>query len=335
MTDVSENVQVALTERKEKLALFNLKKQRVSDLLAGYKSQIAQALPRFLTPDVMIRTALTATIRRPELLDCTGHSLISCVLTSAQLGLRPDDFLGEAYLIPFNNKKKGVKECQIIVGYKGLVTLAMRSGQVASCKAVAVYAANESDGDYFDYDEGINEKLEHKAVGLDDPDRITHFYAIVRYVGGGHVFKVMTRKQVENVRDKSKNYMHAKVKSDTVWATNFEEMGCKTVLRRVMKFVPLSPELSRAVALDEAADMGKQNPGIELINEAPELADDVIGEIIQEDEQEKEDLKAEKVQKDKDNRAQRSDAVTSATAELINKKVLAKSGRKPGASTDK
>lgn len=331
MADATTTVQTALTERQEKLAVFNIKKQRVSDLLAGYKSQIAQALPRFMTADVMIRTALTATIRRPELLDCTGHSLISCVLTASQLGLRPDDFLGEAYLIPFNNNKKQVKECQIIVGYKGLVTLAMRSGEVASCKAVAVYGANEPDGDYFDYDEGLNEKLEHKSVGLDDPDRITHFYAIVRFKGGGQVFKVMTRKKVEGVRDKSKNYIHAKIKSETVWATNFEEMGCKTVLRRVMKFVPLSPELARAVALDEAADLGKQNPGIELINETPELADDVIGEIIQEEEQEQQENRTDKAQKEKTRRSERSEAVTSATADLINKKVKAKSGKQPTA----
>lgn len=335
MSNVTDNVQQGLTERQQQVELFNKKKNKVSDLLHRNRDQIKQALPSFMSADVMIRTALTATIKRPELLDCTGHSLISCVLTSAQLGLRPDDVLGEAYLIPFNNNKKQVKECQFMIGYKGLITLAMRSGQVLSVKANAVFAANEQDGDYFDYDEGLNEKLEHKSVGLSDPTRITHFYAIVRFKGGGHTFKVMTREQVEAVRDKSKNYMHAKDKNSTVWGTSFEEMGNKTVLRRLMKYVPLSPELARAVALDEAGEVGRQNTSIDFMDENPDYTEDITAEILNEQEADAQEQQDTRQQQQQTERQQKSANVTSKTAELINKKVKAKNGKEqsnPGAA---
>jgi recombination protein RecT len=94
------------------------------------------------------------------------------------------------------------------------------------------------------------------------------------------VFRVMTRAQVEAVRNESKNYKYARNKAETVWAKHFEEMGCKTVLRRLMKYVPLSPEFSRAIALDEAADAGIQNTSIEFIDQMPEFTEDVAHEIV-------------------------------------------------------
>lgn len=268
------------SERQLQVEAFNKKKAKVSDLINSYKSQIAQALPKMLTPDRMIRTCLTAMMRNPDLLDCTGHSLISCILTSSQLGLMPDNVLGECYLIPFNNTAKGNKECTFIIGYKGLLTLALRSGQVQSITAQAVYAANEPGGDVFDYDLGLNEKLEHKPSGMSDPAKITHFYAIVRMKGGGHVFNVMTRAQVEAVRNESKNYKFSKYKEKTVWGLYFEEMGKKTLLRRLMKYVPLSPEVANVIALDESADAGKQNISLNFVEEIPEFTEDVTAEVL-------------------------------------------------------
>jgi recombination protein RecT len=131
----------------------------VSNLLQTYESTLKNALPTFLTPQRMIRVALTAMSKNPQLLDCTQPSLMGCILTAAQLGLLPDEVLGEAYLIPFKNTKKGTLECTFIVGYRGLCQLAMRSGQVKSVQARAVFAAGEPDGDQFVYEMGLDEKL--------------------------------------------------------------------------------------------------------------------------------------------------------------------------------
>lgn len=315
-----EEIEARRQQKQVELEVFNKKKQRVSDLLNSYKSQIAQALPKILTPDRMIRTALTAMLRKPELMDCTGHSLISCILTAAQLGLMPDDILGEAYLIPFFNGRKQVLECQLIPGYKGLCTLAMRSGQVKSITAVAVYNAKrlidpKREGDHFDYELGLNEKLEHKPVGLTDSNLITHFWGLVRLVSGGVTFRVMTRAQVEAVRDESKNYIKAKNKADTVWAKSFEEMGCKTVIRRVLKYVPLSPEVARAIGLDEAAEMGSQKISIDFIDETPEFTEDITHEIVKETEQQQQEQENEQ----REQVLNKADAVVGSTMDAINK----------------
>ena len=237
------------------------KQQKVSDLLEKFKGSISQALPKHITPDRMTRVALTAMTRTPALLECTPHSLISAVMTAAQLGLMPDSILGECYLIPFKNNAKQVTECQIIIGYKGLCALAMRSGQVKSVQARAVFMANGvtaegEKGDDFEFELGLNEKLKHVPNGLKEDKYITHFYSIVKFNNGGHVLNVMTIEEVLKIRNESKNYAFARDKASTIWGKYLEEMGCKTVLRRLMKYVPLSPELQRAVGIDEAAAAG-------------------------------------------------------------------------------
>lgn len=275
---------------------------KVASLLEMYKSSIAQALPKHITPDRMIRVALTAMVKQPDLLYCTSHSLIEAVMTAGQLGLMPDSVLGECYLIPFNNNKKGVKEAQIIIGYRGLCALAMRSGQVKSVQARAVFAANGAsedgeEGDHFEYELGLDEKLKHVPKGIKDDKYITHFYAIVKFNNGGHVLNVMTRTEVEKIRDESKNYMYAKDKANTIWGKYFEEMGCKTVLRRLMKYVPLSPELQKAVSMDEAADLGKQNLGAEILQDPAtpeEFKDAVYAEVYEEQQNEEKEAQQEK-----------------------------------------
>lgn len=298
---VSPEQQKAL-EEKQKRELYIQKQNNVNALLEKYKGSIAQALPSFLTADRMLRVFLTAISRTPALMDCTQHSLMSSILTCSQLGLSPDSILGEAFLIPFKNKKKKITECQLIIGYKGLLGLARRSGQMQRIGARPVFAAQSTlkgndllqavasgkeIGDYFKYSFGLEETLEHEPGSITDPDRITHFYAVAKFANGGHIFNVMTRKQVEKVRDESPNYKYAEYKNSTVWATAFEEMGNKTVLRRMMKFLPLSPDLQRAIGLDEAAEYGSQPIAAELLDDLAtdeEMKGAVTAEIFQESE---------------------------------------------------
>lgn len=285
-----ENQNLQPQQQQPQQLTLKQKQSNVASLLNSYKTSIAQALPKHLTPDRLMRVFLTASVKNPALLDCTQHSLISSILTIGQLGLMPDDVLGECYLIPFNNTKKGVRECQIMIGYKGLCSLAMRSGQVKSVQARAVFAANTvfengAKGDLFEFEMGLDEKLKHIPNGIKDPNFITHFYAVVKFNNGGHVLNVMTRQEVEAIRNESANYKFSKNQSDTIWFKYFEEMGCKTVLRRLMKYVPLSPEIQQAIGTDEAGDYGKQNMGIDLMadpNTPPEVSEAIEAEIITE-----------------------------------------------------
>src|ERR1051326_6456109 len=109
--------QTAVTSRKD-----------IKVLITGeqFKLAVAQALPKHLTPDRFIPTALTAMTRTPKLAECDQASFFAALMTLSQLGLEPDG--RRAHLIPFENRKRGVVECQLIIDYKGLVELAYRSG---------------------------------------------------------------------------------------------------------------------------------------------------------------------------------------------------------------
>jgi recombination protein RecT len=165
-------------------------------------------------------------------------------MACAQLGLEPDGVLGQAYLVPFRGK------VQFIAGYRGLLTLARNSGEISSIQAHEVCQNDE-----FSYGYGLNEHLDHKpAEG--ERGEVTHFYAYAKFKDGGHVFEVMTRRQVEAVRDKSEGYRAFKsgaIKS-TPWGDHFVEMGRKTAIRRISKYLPLS--VQKAASFEDAVDRG-------------------------------------------------------------------------------
>lgn len=282
------------TDRKE-IEVRKQKQQKVQDLLDLYRGSIAAAMPSTLTPDRMIRAVLSATVRTPELLDCTQYSLMGAVLTVAGLGLMPDGTTGEAYLTAVRRGK--IIEANFIVGYKGLCTLAYRSGLVASIVARAVY-----EGDEFDYELGLNEKLKHIPKGNTNPAQITHFYSIVRMVNGGHSLDVMPVDVVNKARDESENYIQAPVKEETIWHKNYADMGCKTVLRRNLKYTPFSAEVAKAIAHDELGDVGKQNMKLEVLQElatTDEMKDAAYAEVIETEHEKKEKLRQEAIQRNK------------------------------------
>lgn len=230
----------------------------VKSFFESQKSTLAAVLPKHVSPDRMLKIALGALRTTPKLMECTVESLMGAVVQCSQLGLEPNTPLGHAYLIPFEKKKKSGNqwvtdkvETQIVIGYKGLIDLARRSGQVVSIAAHAVHA-----NDHFDYAYGLDEKLEHKpAMSARGP--VIAFYAVAKLVGGGHAFEVMSAEQVNEIRDASQNYKFARDKEKTVWGQHYEEMGRKTVLRRLFKYLPVSIELATAAAIDDVGAGGK------------------------------------------------------------------------------
>lgn len=221
-------------------------KDQVKHLLNQYSGQIREALPKHLSADRLLRVAQTAAVSTPKLLECYVPTLLGAVMQSAALGLEPNTVLGHSYLVPYRNRKKKRQDCQLIIGYKGFIDMARRSGQVVS---VAAYAVREQD--FFEYQYGLNEKLNHKpAEG--ERGAITHFYAYATMKGGGHAFEVMTDSDVRRLMATTQS------KGDYgPWKDHYEEMGRKTVFRKLAKWLPLSVDLATAVALDEKAEAGK------------------------------------------------------------------------------
>ena len=216
--------------------------------LEKMKPQLAMALPRHLTPDRLVRVAMTAAQNTPKLLECDRTSVYAAVVTCAQLGLEPDGVLGQAYLIPYGDK------VQFIPGYKGLISLARNSGEVVSIGAHEVCERDE-----FRFAFGLHEDLHH-VPARGDRGEITHFYAIARFRDGGHHWDVMTREEVDTIRDNSQGYRTAKrfAKNGAInspWAQHYVEMGKKTVIRRIAKYLPLS--VQQTAAIPDAYDAGR------------------------------------------------------------------------------
>lgn len=218
----------------------------INGFLETYKSEIARALPRHMTADRMARIAITEFRKNPKLLECDPATLFGAVIQCAQLGLEPGGALGHAYLLPFNNRKRGTVDVQFIVGYRGMIDLARRSGQIISLEARVVHEA-----DRFHVQLGLNADLQHEpAWDVADRGQLKFVYAVAKLKDGGVQFEVMSRKEIDRVRASSKSA------NDGPWVSHYEEMAKKTVIRRLFKYLPVSIELANAVGLDEQAEAG-------------------------------------------------------------------------------
>jgi recombination protein RecT len=210
------------------------------------KNQFAMALPKHMNPDRMARIVTTEIRKTPALANSNIQSFLGAVVQCSQLGLEPGGALGHAYLLPFGNGKAadGKSNVQLIIGYRGMIDLARRSGQIISISARTV-----RDGDDFHYEYGLNEDLKHTPKS-DESAPITYVYAVARLKDGGSQFEVMTFNQIESVRKQSK------AGDKGPWMTHWEEMAKKTVIRRLFKYLPVSIEIQQAVVLDEKAEAG-------------------------------------------------------------------------------
>lgn len=215
---------------------------------ADFKAQMALALPKTLTADRLIRIVLTECRKTPELRRCNQASFFGAVLQCAQLGLEPGSALGHCYLLPYGNGKArdGLPNCQLIIGYRGMIDLARRSGQIVSINAYCVHEKDE-----FIYELGLHPDIKHRPSAMADRGPVTFVYAVAQLQGGGVQFEVMSRAEIEAVRKQSKAGTRGP------WVTHWEEMARKTVVRRLFKYLPVSTEALRAVEVDEKSDRGE------------------------------------------------------------------------------
>ena len=239
----------------------------------GFRAMVAKALPRHLTPDRFLRVALTAVLRTPKLAQCTQESVTQCLLQCSQFGLEPDG--RRAHLIPFEDRRNNRAICTLILDYKGLVELAMRSGLVSHLHADVV-----REGDLFSY--SLGEIREHVPWFLRrDADKPAEagpdiaVYAFARMKDGASAVAVMSIDEVYAIRDGSQGYKAWKagyVKSSTWDPENWvaeQEMKKKTALRRLTKMLPLSPEFRDAVEVDDASETAVAVDGVATTVSAP------------------------------------------------------------------
>ena len=208
-------------------------------LIRAMEPQIKNALPTVMTPERFTRIVLTALSSNPKLGQCTPNSFLGAMMQAAQLGVEPNTPLGQAYLIPYRNK--GTLECQFQLGYKGLIDLAYRSGAVQSIQAHEVH-----ENDEFEYSYGLDGTIRHKPA-LKDRGPVIAYYGVWKTKDGGYGYEVMSVNDVISVRDQ---YSKAADSKFSPWATNFDAMAKKTVLKRALKYAPLKTEFARALSQD-------------------------------------------------------------------------------------
>lgn len=227
--------------------------------ITGMEHLFAQAAPRGMEARQIVRDVMTALSTTPKLAECDQRSVLGAAMTAAQLGLRVG-VLGHSWILPFwdnrfewvddsGRKRVGGFRAQLIIGYKGLVSLAHRSNMVASLSARTVFAK-----DHFDVEYGLNERLTHKPATGDRGEPVG-YYAVVRLTNGGSTFWHMTHAEVEHHRDR---YAMAKKKDGTIvgpWRDNFEAMAHKTCVRGLAKFMPQNTDLATALAVDDTVRM--------------------------------------------------------------------------------
>ena len=209
------------------------KQPTIEDFLNSYMGKFSKALPSTITPERFVRIATTAIAGNKELASCTPASLIGALLQSASVGLEVNSPLGQAYLIPY----KG--QAQFQISYKGIIELAHRSGQLKSIEAHVVH-----ENDQFEYELGLEPKLKH-IPSMKDRGPVTWVYAIYHLVSGGYGFEVMS---VEDINAHRKKYSKART---SPWDTAWEEMAKKTVVKKALKYAPMSSEYAKATASDD------------------------------------------------------------------------------------
>ena len=233
-----------------------------------YKNQktLMTMMPKVLNADRFLRVAINELVKTPKLLECAPSTVLGALIQCAQFGLEPNSILGHAYLVPFFNGKKKRMECQLIPGYKGLIALARRSGEISVFDAHEVHA-----NDVFDYEYGTDPILKHKPAAS-NRGAVTHYYAAARLKDGAKQFTVMS---IEDVLAHKKRF--SKASDNGPWVDHQDAMGLKTCARKLCKFLPASIEVQKAVMLDELAESGQpQDLGMLAVEAEAVPADDEL-----------------------------------------------------------
>jgi recombination protein RecT len=237
--------------------------------LEKMRPQIARAVPRHIDPDRMLRMMFTELRETPELSRAPMDSLLGALMTAAQLGLEIGNKLGHVYLIP--RRIKGQPEIVFVIGYRGLVDLAFRSGMVRELSALCVWR-----GEPFAWRAGDDPRIEHEP----DPDadaREENFrcaYAIGKLTTGGTERVVIGRRHIARARQGS-----AIGEGKGPWASDWEAMVSKTAIRRLAALLPLSAEMRGALVMDERPAVPMLPDRVLSIDEAAARVSESVVEV--------------------------------------------------------
>jgi len=218
----------------------------------SFADHLRQILPDHLSSDRFSTIALRQTRAIPELQYCDLSTVAASVMEAAGLGLEIG-INGECWVIPRQIKRKvsgewtKVWEAGLQVGYLGHLALAWRSSQVAGLTVDVVI-----DGDRFEFEKGTSGFLRHRQREgrIVSEATVTHAYTVVQTVYGGTVWDVIDKVEIERIRNSGPS------SNSPAWRDWYDQMAQGKVMKRALKFCPKSPELARAISLDDQMDGG-------------------------------------------------------------------------------
>lgn len=222
-----------------------------------------------------IQAAVNAIVRVPKLGTCDRNSFLMSLMQLAQMGLNPDG--RNAHLIQYGST------CTLVVDYKGMVTLALRSEKVSKVEAFAVYQ-----NDHFRLNNGEVEHVVDNPFG--DRGDVVGFYAVCQFSDGTKKYEVMSKAEVDAVRARSR------AGGNGPWVTDYIEMAKKTVFKRLSKWLPVTPDLEAAVAHDDEEYKSSGNGGMASARAARVTADALLSGGAHESEADAEVVEAEAVE---------------------------------------
>lgn len=225
-------------QKKESTPMVKFK-----DLVEKMKPELMEVLPKHLTSERMAKVLMIEAHNTPALLECSFKSIAQSVMLSAQIGLEPGGMLGHMYFIPFNDKRAGGKTCTPIIGYKGMLELARRSGQVKWLDARVVYQ-----GEPFAVTAGLQPDITHVVRGeVDREDKnVVAAYAVVVLKDGGQYFEVLWKNDIDRIKKRSRGGRTGP------WVDDYARMARKSAIRALFNggAVPMSVEMATAIEID-------------------------------------------------------------------------------------
>tara|TARA_R110000824_G_scaffold14268_5_gene60894 strand:+ start:970 stop:1827 length:858 start_codon:yes stop_codon:yes gene_type:complete len=213
----------------------------LQDFLLERKHVLQELAPDGVNVDKIIKMAIFEAAKNEQLRSCTPQSMFMAIGKACELGLAAGGVLHRASLVPIYSKKKRAMEADLWVEYTGLMDLVRRSGEISSFVARVVHE-NEEFEHYFDASQG--EILRHRPCYDSDPGGLRLAYAVAFYKDGRRQIEVMRRDQILKIRDGSR------YNGSGPWKSHEEEMWRKTVIRRICKYLPLTPQAASVIQED-------------------------------------------------------------------------------------
>lgn len=217
-------------------------KKKVNEMVGGEKGQ------QFVT------AIISAVSANPQLAECDNASIVSAALVGQALNLSPSPQLGQFYMVPFNDSKRGCKVAQFQIGYKGYIQLAIRSGQYKKLNVLAI-----KKGELKKYDP-LNEEIEVELIENEEDrekEETIGYYAMFEYLNGFRKTLYWSKEKMEAHALKYSMGNRAK-KGYTFWEKDFDGMAYKTMLRQLIsKWGIMSIDLTMQKALE--SDMAVVN----------------------------------------------------------------------------